>query len=87
MILPGISGAYILLILGVYSIIIESLSDFQSIIFKFNLDIFISSITILLFFFIGAILGLKIMSGFISVLLIKYPKKTLRLFFLCVYVV
>ena len=77
MILPGISGAYILLILGVYSIIIESLSNFQSIIFKFNLDIFTSSITILLLFFIGAILGLKIMSGFISVLLKNYPKKTL----------
>ena len=77
MILPGISGAYILLILGVYSTIIESLSDFQSIIFKFNIDVFINSLKILMFFFIGAILGLKIMSSYISILLKKYPKRTL----------
>tara|TARA_Y100000741_G_scaffold162840_1_gene122808 strand:- start:987 stop:1886 length:900 start_codon:yes stop_codon:yes gene_type:complete len=77
MILPGISGAYILLILGVYSIIIESLSDFQSIIFKFNLDVFLNSVKILIFFIIGAILGLKIMSRYISILLKKYPKRTL----------
>ena len=77
MILPGISGAYILLILGVYSIIIESLSDFQSIIFKFNIDVFINSVKILIFFLIGAILGLKIMSSYISILLKKYPKRTL----------
>lgn len=77
MILPGISGAYILLILGVYSIIIESLNNFQSIIFKFNSEVFINSFNILLFFFIGAILGLKIMSKYISLLLNKYPKKTL----------
>jgi len=77
MILPGISGAYILLILGVYSIIIESLNNFQSIIFKFNLEVFINSFSILLFFFIGAIIGLKIMSKYISLLLNKYPKKTL----------
>ena len=77
MILPGISGAYILLILGVYSTIIESLSDFQSIIFKFNIDVFINSVKILIFFLIGAILGLKIMSSYISILLKKYPKRTL----------
>ena len=77
MILPGISGAYILLILGVYSIIIESLNNFQSIIFKFNSEVFINSFNILLFFFIGAIIGLKIMSKYISLLLNKYPKKTL----------
>ncbi len=77
MILPGISGAYILLILGVYSIIIESLNNFQSIIFKFNSEVFINSFNILLFFFIGAIIGLKIMSKYISLLLNRYPKKTL----------
>ena len=77
MILPGISGAYILLILGVYSTIIKSLNDFQSIIFNFNPDVFKSSIYILIFFLIGAILGLKIMSRYISLLLKKHPKKTL----------
>ncbi len=77
MILPGISGAYILLILGMYSIILKSLNDFQSIIFKFDFEIFINSFNILFFFILGGILGLKIMSKHISLLLKNHPKKTL----------
>ncbi|MBK78468.1 MAG: DUF368 domain-containing protein [Flavobacteriaceae bacterium] len=77
MILPGISGSYLLLILGVYPLIIKSLNDLQSFIFKFNSEIFINSFNILLLFFLGAIVGLKIMSKYISKILYKYPKKTL----------
>ena len=77
MILPGISGSYLLLILGVYPLILKSLNDLQSFIFKFNSDFFLNSFYILLFFFLGAIAGLKIMSKYISFILYKYPKKTL----------
>ena len=77
MILPGISGSYLLLILGVYPLIIKSLNDLQSFIFKFNSEIFLNSFNILLIFFLGAIVGLKIMSKYISLILYKYPKKTL----------
>ena len=77
MILPGVSGAYILLILGVYSTLIKSLDDLQNVIMEFNSEIFINSLSTLFVFFIGSIIGLKVMSKYISVLLKKYPKKTL----------
>jgi len=77
MILPGISGAYILLILGVYSSIINSLNNLQNLIIKFDTDILINSLSLISTFFIGALLGLKIMSKYISLFLKKYPKKTL----------
>jgi len=77
MILPGVSGAYILLILGVYSTLIKSVDDLQSVIMKFNSEIFVNSLSTLSVFFIGSIIGLKVMSKYISVLLKKYPKKTL----------
>ena len=77
MILPGVSGAYILLILGVYSTLIKSLDDLQNVIMEFNSEIFINSLSILFVFLIGSIIGLKVMSKYISVLLKKYPKKTL----------
>jgi putative membrane protein len=77
MILPGVSGAYILLILGVYSTLIKSVDDLQSVIVKFNSEIFVNSLSTLSVFFIGSIICLKVMSKYISVLLKKYPKKTL----------
>ena len=77
MVLPGVSGAYILLILGVYSTLIKSIDDLQSVIVKFNSEIFVNSLSTLSVFFIGSIIGLKVMSKYISVLLKKYPKKTL----------
>ena len=62
MLLPGISGSYILLILGKYDYIINSLTNF-------NLDI-------ILIFLSGAITGVIIFSRVISLLLNKYYRNT-----------
>ena len=63
MILPGVSGSFILLLLGLYSVFIEALSNLQ--------------IGLLASFVIGAGLGLLLFSRFLSWLLHHYHKGTL----------
>lgn len=65
MILPGISGAFILVLLGKYTYIIESLSDFQ---FK-----------TIAFFAAGCITGLLAFSHLLSWMLRKYHDLTIAL--------
>ena len=59
MILPGISGAYILLLMGVYQIILSNIRQAQQLIFNFNEDIFVEVAQVLGIFFLGIILGIK----------------------------
>ncbi len=63
MLLPGISGSFILLILGLYSYIIEALSELNFL--------------VLLIFILGTISGIISSSKFISYLLEKHKTKTL----------
>jgi len=65
MFLPGISGAFILLIMGLYETIITALHSFD--------------LVIILFFIIGAILGALTISKIISYLFTKHKSKTLYL--------
>lgn len=70
MILPGISGSFILLILGKYEFIMGAISGLTS-------GHFQESILILLVFGIGAIIGLLSFAKLINWLLSKYHKATL----------
>lgn len=58
MILPGISGSFILLLMGMYSVVIQALSDFN--------------IPLLLSFVVGCVAGLLVFSRLLSYLLNRY---------------
>ena len=67
MILPGISGAYILIILGTYEFLIDKIS---------NLFLDINSIKIVCIFGFGFIIGIIFFSKFIKYLLLNFKKTT-----------
>lgn len=58
MILPGISGAFILLLMGAYPTIIGAISNLSKGITSANTELISSSISMLVVFAIGAVLGL-----------------------------
>ena len=65
MILPGISGSFILLLLGKYAFMLDAVSDLK--------------VVILLVFAAGAVVGLLCFSHFLSWLLKKYYEPTLSM--------
>lgn len=67
MILPGISGAYILIILGTYEFLIDKIS---------NLFVDIDSIKIVCIFGFGFIIGIIFFSKLIKYLLLNFKKST-----------
>ncbi|MDC3110393.1 DUF368 domain-containing protein [Flavobacteriales bacterium] len=67
MILPGISGAYILIILGTYEFLIDKIS---------NLFLDINSIKIVCIFGFGFIIGIIFFSKFIKYLLLNFKNST-----------
>lgn len=77
MLLPGISGSYLLIILGVYPIAIEALNDFLSSLKVFDFDI--KSATILGNLLVGIFLGAVLFSKAISWLLKNFQKTTYAL--------
>lgn len=58
MILPGISGSFILLLLGTYATVLSAISDLMSALKDFNLASIISNGSILGIFAIGCLIGL-----------------------------
>jgi len=70
MILPGVSGAFILLVLGVYEYVINLVKNFT------RLNINIDSLLDLLIFFTGLILGLVFVVRFVKYTFLKYPDLT-----------
>ena len=79
MILPGVSGAYLLLILGVYTTLLTILQDAIKVWSNFKLDTFISTYTKLLVFCLGAIIGLRSFAYVLKWMLAKHNDKTMAL--------
>lgn len=77
MILPGISGAFILLLLGSYEVIIKTINDFRESIFQGNWELLGESLLKIVVFMLGAILGLKLFSGVLTWLFKNYKNITL----------
>lgn len=77
MILPGLSGAYILLILGVYESILATIRQAIEVLTNFDQTIFIATYSKLLVFGLGILFGLRIFAGFLSWLFKKYPRNTM----------
>lgn len=71
MVLPGISGSFILLILGKYQFIMSTISDFVS-----GVDMG-RNLIILIIFILGAVTGILSFSKFLHWLLARWHKETL----------
>ena len=69
MLLPGISGAYILVLLGAYETMLLTFKE----VIKFNSDYFLNFFS----FAFGAILGIKLFSKFLTWSYTKYKNNTL----------
>lgn len=79
MILPGISGSFILLLLGSYHAVIGSINDFTSALFSFSWQAALDAALKLGTFAIGAILGIKVFSKILNWMFDNYKNMTLVL--------
>jgi len=77
MILPGISGAYILLILGSYSTVISLIKSAITSLSNLELEIMIPTITQLSVFILGIVIGLRIFASILKWLFDKQHDKTM----------
>ena len=77
MILPGISGAYILLLMGVYQTILTNIRQAQQLIFSFNKEVLIDVAQVLGIFFLGIIFGIKFFTKFLTFILENYRRYTM----------
>ena len=69
MILPGLSGAYILVVMGVYQTVLSNVRIAQDLIFNFDQTQFINTASILGVFILGILVGIKVFAKFLSWLL------------------
>ena len=77
MILPGISGAYILLILGSYRTVIGLIKDTSLSLSNLDFELMIPTITKLSVFVLGLILGLRVFASILKWLFYKKHDKTM----------
>lgn len=66
MILPGISGAFILLLLGAYQTAIETVNNLIEGVLTLNTSLFLDAFTKFLMLSIGAVIGLKVFSKILN---------------------
>lgn len=77
MILPGVSGAFILLILGAYQTFIDILNQFREGLLTLNLDMLWQAIYKIIIIAIGAIAGLKLFSKALNWMFKNHKNTTL----------
>ena len=77
MILPGLSGAYILVVMGVYQTVLSNVRLAQDLIFNFDQTQFINTASILGVFILGILVGIKVFAKFLSWLLNHYPQRSI----------
>ena len=66
MILPGVSGAFILLILGAYQTAIETINNLRDGLFNGNIELFKEAFINFLLLALGAIVGIKVFSKLLN---------------------
>lgn len=79
MILPGVSGAFILLILGAYQTTIDTINDLAQGLLTKDFNLFKEALINFLMLAIGAVLGLKIFSKILNWLFKNYKDFTLAM--------
>jgi putative membrane protein len=77
MILPGVSGAFILLLMGSYQTVIGTINQFREGIASFNMEILGQAMIKLMTFAVGAILGLKLFSKILHWMFAHHKNTTL----------
>jgi len=77
MILPGLSGAFILVIMGVYQTILSNVRVAQDLVVNFDKTQFVQTASILGVFILGIFVGLKVFSKILSWLLKRYPERSI----------
>ena len=77
MILPGISGAYILLILGAYQTVVNLIKTSIKSLVNFNFDTLIPTYSKLFVFGLGVLIGLRAFSSVLKWLLDNENNKTM----------
>jgi len=77
MILPGLSGAYILFVMGVYQTIVSNVRQAQDLLVNFSQEQFVQISSILGVFILGILVGIKVFTKFLSWLLNRYPERSL----------
>jgi len=79
MVLPGISGGYLLLILGQYVTILTAISTFKDGLSAGNMAVLFEAMHVLVPFGIGVVVGVVGVSNLVKVLLERYARATLGL--------
>lgn len=79
MILPGISGAFILLLLGAYETVIGTITQFIEGITSLNWDVFSGAFLKMIVFALGAVIGLKIFSRALNWMFLHHKNTTLAI--------
>ena len=79
MILPGVSGAFILLILGAYQTFIDILNQFRDGIINFDWELLYQAILKILLIALGAIAGLKLFSKVLNWMFKNHKNTTLAI--------
>ena len=79
MILPGISGAFILLILGAYQIAINTVDDLLQSVLTLNFELFKAAFIKFLMLAIGAIIGIKAFSKILNWMFKNHKNLTLAI--------
>ncbi|MGL4949774.1 MAG: DUF368 domain-containing protein, partial [Anaeroplasmataceae bacterium] len=76
MIVPGISGSMILASLGYYENFLSLLSDTMKALISFDFPILLQNGTLILFFLLGALIGIVLIAKFIKILFSKYNNQS-----------
>lgn len=76
MILPGVSGAYLLLLLGQYRPVVEAVKDTMSAAINLDVGGFLDQMKLVLPIGIGVILGIAVVSNVLTILIRRAPRLT-----------
>ena len=74
MIIPGLSGATMLMAFGFYQILLDMVSSFKDALTTQNYDAFFQELPLLLLLMLGAIIGLVVMGKLMAIFMKKYPQ-------------
>ena len=73
MVIPGVSGSMIMMILGYYNTIIDTINDFINALKAFDINAMLNTFVVLVPFGIGVLVGIVAVAKLIEFMLKKYP--------------
>ena len=76
MVIPGVSGSMIMMILGYYNTIIDTINDFINALKNFDITAMLETFVVLVPFGVGVVVGVVAVAKLIEFMLKKYPLVT-----------